>query len=215
VTSSGDGAAALAPTSSSLSTYARQQSHGYYCGPTSGQVVSNYSWSIFKSSTSGTTTANNKYTQITVASWMKTTTAGTTGANLAGTYNADWNLRSGLNKASRLPAGFGYFYTATGTGSQWHSKVITDISDWAMPLVVPVKPHDPGAAYRLTSWPKAVEAWHWIAIRGYNGLWNGTRTPLVYYNDSSAGYSGGTGSYSDPSYDVHYLNARNSGNLVW
>lgn len=42
--SSGSGLAAVAATSASLSTYARQQSNGYYCGPTSGQVVSNYSW---------------------------------------------------------------------------------------------------------------------------------------------------------------------------
>lgn len=207
--------AAVTSSPVTLFTFARQQATSYYCGPASGQVVSNYSWGINNAGTGGTTTANNKYTQATIAGWMGTTTAGTSGANLAGVWSSTPSQRTGLNKAANLPSGFGYFYTATGTGAQWHSKVITDISTWAMPLVVPVKPHDPGATYRLTSWPNAIQAWHWIMVRGYQGSWDGTRNPLVFYNDSSGGYSGSTGAFNDPSLDVHYVNALNTGNLVW
>lgn len=165
----------------------------------------NFTWNIFHAGTSGTGTTNNKYTQAQLASVMGTTTAGTTGANIA----------IGLNQRAVRPPGFTYYYTTTGTGAQWHAKVVEGIGSWRMPLLVPVRPHEPGASYRLTSWPTAISAVHWIMIRGYNGAWDGSRTPLVYYNDSSAGYWGGTGSYSDPSYDVHYVNALNTGKLVW
>lgn len=204
---SGEPAAAspCTPATFTLQTRARQQATYYYCGPASGQVVSNLSWGIINSSTGGTTTTNNKYTQATIAGWMNTTTAGTSGANLA----------SGLNTAAKRPSGFSYSYTAAGTGAQLHSKVVVNTWDWKMPLVLPVKPHDPGALYRLTSWPNAIEAWHWITIRGYSGFWDGTRNPRLYYNDSSAGYQGSTGAFVDPSFDIDYVNNRNTGNVVW
>lgn len=193
------------PSTATLATYARQQANSYFCGPASGQVIVNNSWGYFYSSTSGTTTSTNKFTQATLASRMSTTTNGTSGANYA----------SGLNGSAKLPSGFAYYFTATGTASQLHDKVITDIWGYKMGLALGVKPHDPGATYWLTSWPSAVTAWHWINLRGYRGFFDGTRSATLYYNDSSGGYGGSTGSYSDPTIDIHYVNARNSGNVVW
>ncbi len=193
------------PSSYILSAYARQQPNYYYCGPAVGQVLSNESWGYNYTSTSGTTTTNNKYTQATIASWMSTTTSGTAGANLA----------NGLNIAVNHTSGFTYYHVLTGTAYELQDKVISDTAARGLGLALPVKPHDPGATYWLTSWPNAVTAWHWIAIRGYSGRYNGTRTALLYYSDSSGGYQGSTGNYSDPTLDMHYVNARNNGYIVW
>lgn len=194
------------PTSLALSAYARQQAQSYYCGPASGQVAINLSWGIYNSNTGGTTTSNNKYTQATIASHMSTTTNGTSGANLAG----------GLNDLVLKPVPeWVYLYAASGDGSALHGKVVTDTWQYGMTLDLPVKPHDPGKMYYLTSWPSAITAWHWIGIRGYYKFWDGTRTPLFYYTDSAGGYGGSTGRYSDPSLDVWYTNSYNTGNVVW
>lgn len=136
---------------------------------------------------------------------MSTTTSGTTGAHLA----------TGLNSVVNHGTGFTYYYTSTGTAYELQDKVITDTAAWGLGAALPVKPHDPGATYWLTSWPNAVTAWHWLALRGYNGRYDGTRSALLYYSDSSGGYSGSTGNFSDPTYDMHYVNARNSANIVW
>lgn len=78
----------------------------------------------------------------TIASNMATTMGGTTGANLA----------SGLHALVRTPiTTWTYLYAASGTGSQLHSKVVTDTYDYGMSLELPVKPHDPGQTYFLTS----------------------------------------------------------------
>jgi hypothetical protein len=140
-----------------------------------------------------------------IAGQMSTTTSGTTGAHLA----------TGLNSVVNHGTGFTYYYTSTGTAYELQDKVITDTAAWGLGAALPVKPHDLGATYWLTSWPNAVTAWHWLALRGYNGRYDGTRSALLYYSDSSGGYSGSTGNFSDPTYDMHYVNARNSANIVW
>jgi hypothetical protein len=194
------------PTTVTLNTYARQQPNGYYCGPASGQVAINLSWGIFNSNTSGTTTSNNKYAQATIAAHMSTTTSGTGGANLA----------AGLNDLVRKPVPeWIYAYATSGDGSGLHGKVVTDAWSYGMPLDLPVRPHEPGKLYYLTSWPSAISAVHWISIRGYYKFWDGTRTPLFYYTDSSGGYGGGTNRYSDPALDVWYTNSYNMGTVVW
>lgn len=206
------------PTSRILSVYARQQVNGYYCGPASGQVASNRSWSIFNSVSSGNTTSNNKYTQATIATWMSTTTSGTTGANLAGKTPSQSGGPTGLNKASLLPSGFVYLYQDNGgTVQSLYSKLITDVYEYNMVMVLPVKPHDPGASAWLTSWPSAVTAWHWISVHGYYKFYNSAtpRDAIAYYADSAGGYSGKTGKFTDPIVDLYYVNERNSGNVVW
>lgn len=57
-----------------------------------------------------------------------------------------------------------------------------------MPLIPGVKPHKPDQGnpeYYLPNWPSESTAKHWIVIRGYNGFWDGTDGPKVYYSDST------------------------------
>jgi hypothetical protein len=67
---------------------------------------------------------------------------------------------------------------------------------------------------KLFSWSGfSGTAWHWIAIRGYSGY--GTSTKRLYYNDSSSGWGGATGAYSDTLNLVWQVNQANTGNIVW
>ena len=85
-----------------------------------------------------------------------------------------------------------------------------------MPLAMAVNPHMAKVGiYKLASWPdERPLARHWIAIRGYDGLW-GSDAPIVYYSDSSGGYGGGTGNYWDLSVVLHEANQRNRGRIIW
>lgn len=182
-----------------LGTYTRQQSKSYYCGPAAVQVVANYAWGIFNSSTGGTTTANNKYTQ----QYISTTWTNTD--NDLQTYV--WRVRYGLNGAAagHMPPNFVYKEEQPTGGADWHAKLRTDVTTYAMPMVAGVAPHDPDALYYLTSWAQTkVYTGHYIVLNGWYAYWDGTRNPTVNYNDGSAGYGGGTGAYSDRAFDVYY-----------
>lgn len=169
-----------------LPVWYRHQANGYYCGPTAVQVISNHAW--------GYGTAGNKYTQAYISSQWTQTTA-------EGTYV--WRVRYGLNgsTAGKYPWPYAEEYVSSGT--EWHGYVVADTTDWNMPTVALVAPHDPNVTYYLSSWPYEVTAGHYIVIRGWLYLWDGTRTPMVYYSDGSAGYGGSDGQYSDPAYDVY------------
>jgi len=206
------------PSSFALSTYARRQNNNYYCGPAAAQVIINRSRGFYSSNIDGEATASNYRRQSYIASrllwyngaqgrWENTDTIGSTNAYM---------LRNGLNELAALPSGFAYAVVQTGTGSAWHSKVITDTYQWKMAFGTSVKMTSTSA--RLSSWRPisvGIVVLHWITIRGYSGFWDGTSGPKVYFNDSSANQGGGTGSYSDASLKVYQLNAWNAGILVW
>ena len=175
-----------------LAVSPRQQVKWFYCGPATVQQVINY--------TRGITTDDNlvnAFTQQQISDrWLRTDANGGT---------SPFAERVGMNAGSRLPAGFGYAEVQVVSGADWHSKVITDITGWSMPLTAVVAPHDVGYGFFLSSWAAGnpVNTGHWIVIRGYYGTWDGTRDPLVYYTDSSAGLGGSTGRFYDPSLDVY------------
>jgi hypothetical protein len=175
-----------------IAVYARQQVKWFYCGPATVQQVINYTRGIFTADNSV-----NAFSQQQISDrWLKTDLNGGTSPSAE---------RAGMNSGSRLPTGFGYAEYQVVSGPDWHSKVITDITGWGMPLTAAVAPHDANFTYFLTSWAggSPVNTGHWIVIRGYYGKWDGTRNPLVYYTDSSGGLGGSTGRFYDPSFDVY------------
>lgn len=175
-----------------VAIYPRQQIKSYFCGPATVQQVINFTRGIF-SWDQGT----NWFLQQQISDWwLKADANGGT---------SPYMERVGMNAGSRLPAGFTYYEVQVKSGADWHSKVITDVTGWNMPLTAAVAPRDIGFAYFLSSWANSrpVNTGHWIVMRGYYGKWDGTRTPLVYYTDSSGGAGGATGRFYDPSFDVY------------
>lgn len=175
-----------------VAIYPRQQIKSYFCGPATVQQVINYTRGIFSWDQ-----RVNAFTQQQISDWWLK-------ADLNG-GTSPYTERIGMNAGSRLPGGFTYYEYQVVSGADWHSKIITDVTGWNMPLTAAVAPHDVGFAYWLTSWEsyKPVNTGHWIVMRGYYGKWDGTRNPLVYYTDSSGGYGGSTGRFYDPSFDVY------------
>jgi hypothetical protein len=174
------------PCLKSLLTYARQQTKSFYCGPASVEVISNFAWAVGSSS--------NKWSQQYISTtWTLTDDNGQT---------SPYYERQGLNGAvgSHHPSGFTYSYYQITSGADWQGKMVEDIGVESMPLAASVAPHDPGQTYYLPSWPNAITAGHWVAVNGYYlNNWDGSLAPTVYYDDSSAGYGGNTGSYATPS----------------
>ena len=201
------------PESKTLDTRARQQINGYFCGPASGQVVINWSRRIVISTVTAAgaeDATKNWRKQSVIAGWMGTTTSGTSGAALA----------TGLNRTDAVlrPSGaWAYDYVSTGTKQNFHSMVVADVASFGMPLVLATAPHeaDAGGSF-LASWPKVHDgAHHWITIRGYDGL-PGSAGPRLAYNDSSAGYGGGTGAYWDLVSVLWQVNDWNQGgHIIW
>ena len=193
-----------------LGTKARQQNNYYYCGPATGQVVINWTRGITSGNNDGEDVTTNWRRQSKIAQWMNTTTAGTGGANLA----------TGLNNPNGVvkpTSDWVYTYADNGTMSQLHIKVITDIDGFGMPLVLATAPHVAKAGVNyLSSWPNEYpSAHHWIVIRGYDGL-PGSASPIIRYQDSSAGFGGSTGPFSDSLAVVYQVSKLNQGgHVVW
>jgi len=193
-----------------LGTKARQQNNYYYCGPAAGQVVINWTRGITSGSNAGEDPTTNWRRQSKIATWMSTTTLGTGGANLA----VGLNNPNGVVKPS---ADWIYTYADNGTMTQLHTKVITDIDGFGMPLVLATAPHVAKAGVNyLSSWPNEYPgAHHWIVIRGYDGL-PGTSSPIIRYQDSSAGFGGSTGPFSDSLAVIYQVSKSNQGgHVVW
>ncbi len=204
---------ATPPTTRMLETRARQQTTYYNCGPAAGQVVINYSRGIvvFNRTKAGAEDASiNWRKQSTIAGWMNTTVNGTGGASIA----------AGLNRSDAVlkpVSNWVYIYDNSGTRSNFHNMVITDIATFGMPLVAATAPHQASAgANHLASWPDVYDgAHHWITVRGYTGL-PGTTGPTMSYNDSSGGYGGSTGTFTDLVSVLWQVNDWNQGgHLVW
>ena len=193
-----------------LSVEARDQVKGTYCGPATGQVISNYSWSVAAGA--------NRYTQATIAGWMSTDVNGRTDAPY---------LEAGLEKATasspRRPVGWDWVVAnlsdtdRDGTvGDQLHAMVRSNISNSKMPLAIPVKPYDIDDAFHLSSWARPVSSvGHWIAAYGWVGLWTGTDSSLLYYTDSSRDEGGSTGKFNDPMRHVAQMIMDHTRRLVW
>jgi hypothetical protein len=198
------------PASRILNTKTRQQNNHYFCGPATGQIAINWSRGITSSHPNGENAATNWRKQSQIAVWMKTTTAGTGGANLA----------NGLNHPQAVlkpTPDWVYSYASTGGQQAFHSKVVTDIAGFSMPLILATVPHDAGAGLNyLESWPNVFPgAHHWILLRGYTGLW-GSSNPTISYQDTSAGFGGGTGTYDDFTSVMWQVNEWNQGgHIVW
>jgi hypothetical protein len=201
------------PSSKTLDTRSRQQITNYYCGPASGQVVINLSRGYFfnTSTVAGAEDlALNWRKQSKIGQWMGTTTAGTGGAALAAGLNNP-------NAVLKPTPEWVYSYASTGNLASFHSRVVTDVAKFGLPIVLATAPHQQGAGVNyLQSWPTVFHnAHHWITIKGYSGL-PGTSGATMSYEDSSAGYGGRTGSYSDAVSVLWQVNDWNQGgHLVW
>ena len=193
-----------------LDVRARRQSTNYWCGPASGQVVINYSRGYVFDSLNGDSSATNWKPQATIASWMKTTqSTGTLGGNLAAALNRP-------DAVVKPVPEWTYLYAKNTDGEDMHGKVVADVSQFGMPLVIAVKPHKADAEYFLPSWPKeATGAKHWVVIYGYDGLWDGTTDPILYYTESAGNGSKNPGLYTVSSLTMWKVNQYNASTIVW
>lgn len=193
-----------------LPARARHQSTTYWCGPASGQVVINYSRGYVYDSLNGDSTSTNWKTQATIAGWMKTTqSTGTLGGNLAAALNRSDAVLKPVPEWT-------YLYARNTDGEDMHAKVVADVHLFAMPLVIAVKPHKADADYWLPSWPReAIGAKHWVVIYGYDGLWDGTDGPTLYYTESSGNGSKNPGLYVVSSMTMWKVNQYNASTIVW
>ena len=192
-----------------LEARARHQSESFWCGPASGQVVINYSRGYVNSALNGDSTTTNWKSQATIATWMKTTeSSGTLGGNLTAALNRPDAVLKPIPEWS-------YLYATNSDGADMHAKILTDVWKYAMPLVIAVKPHGVDADYYLPSWPRELSAKHWITIYGYDGFWDGTDAPQVYYTESAGNGSKGPGPYKVGSLTLWKVNQYNAKTIVW
>jgi hypothetical protein len=200
--------AAGPPSLKILSTNFRQQKTSYWCGPASAQVAINLSRGYFFAKKGGEDPNTNYRLQSEIADWANTTaSSGTSGANLENALNKP--------KAVLKPtANWIYIFAGTGDLDAFHTKVVTDVAAYGMPLISLVRPNEPGKQYHLSSWQgPAIHAGHWIVLRGYSGL--DARDATIYYNDSSDGYQGGTGAYGDSALTMWKVSHYHSDMIIW
>ena len=203
------------PASATLATYARHQRRWFYCGPATVQVISNESWQIYSSDTSGQNTATNKYTQTFIsATWTKTD------INLQTNLG---DLIAGMNGATRRPSNWAYVQLHNPSWSTFHNAIISDVWAYGMALAAHVNPRKSNSQQYLASWANVSpgDYGHYIPLRGYAGF--SSSSALVFYNDSSGGRDevtgvgilGATGAFSDASTTVYQTMMNRYGNLVW
>jgi hypothetical protein len=195
------------PVHKVLDVRPRQQYKWYWCGPAAGQVVVNWSRGYFFDALGGETLLTNFKKQSTLASWMGTNDdSGTWGSALAAALNR-------VDAVLKPFATWLYAYKDSGSLLELHTKIVTDVGQYGMPLVIGVAPHLPGVKYFLTSWKNTTNAHHYIVLTGYNGLI--PSTALITYVDSSKGFNGGTGRYEDPFVTIWNVNDDNQGKVIW
>jgi hypothetical protein len=193
-----------------LNVRARHQSEIFWCGPASAQVVINYSRGYVYDSLNGDSHATNWKTQATLAAWMNTTEAqGTRGSRLAATLNRPDAVLKPIPEWS-------YVYGTNQDANDLHSKVVADVAQFAMPLVIAVKPHKTDGAYWLPSWPReAGNAKHWIVIYGFDRLFDGSASALEYYTESAGNGSKNPGQYVTDAITMWKVNQYNASTIVW
>ncbi len=180
-----------------LDLRARRQINDVNCGPAAGQVTINYTrgyrYTDITSAGAESTSINWKK-QSTIADWMGTDPdTGTSG----------WQVRNGLMHENNngvingiVPPATNWAYTyqtlgnGASNGAEFHSWIEEDVGQWHMPVIPDLKPHKASADYYLPSWSVEVpSAVHWVAIGGYDGYWDGTSGPTVWYAELS-GFDG-------------------------
>ena len=203
------------PVTFALGSWARQQITSYYCGPAAAQVIINRTRNVVSSSTDGRSTTTNYRSQSAIASFMGTGTSGSTA----------WMVRSGLNQFANLDASGGHVpftvLDGVGSGSDFHWAMVT--ATWLLLRSAAVPVQMTLSSQHLASWTSA--SWwnshqgyivrHWISVRGYSGLWDGTYGPILYFTDSAGGYGGATGNFASASRLVFNVNQANSGRIVY
>lgn len=193
-----------------LGVEARDQVFGHYCGPAVGQVIANYSWAM----ASGV----NKYTQGKIAGWMGTDTTGQTDA-----FGLEDGLEAATASSPRRPGGWDWVVADLrdrdgdrSTGDELHTYVRSNISASRMPMAIPVKPHDVGSQFNLSSWPRPVASvGHWIGIYGWYNTWDGTDRARIYFTDSSRDEGGATGKFWNPTRHIASLINEHTRRFVW
>jgi hypothetical protein len=193
-----------------LAVSARDQIRGHYCGPATGQVISNYTWAIPLNA--------NKYSQTKIAGWMQTDANGGTSA-----HTMEDGLERATARAPRRPAGWDWVVTYLKdrdgdgwVGDQLHDYVRSNISGSRMALAIPVLPHERNGRFHLSSWPNPVNSpGHWIAAYGWKGFYDGTDFAKIYYADSSKDEGGSTGRFWDPLRHVAAMIMDHTERFVW
>ena len=193
-----------------LPVSARDQIRGHYCGPATGQVISNYTWAV--------PLDVNKYSQGKIAVWMQTDANGGTSA-----HTMEDGLESATARAPRRPAGWDWVVTYLKdrdgdgwVGDQFHDYVRSNVSGSRMALAIPVLPHERNGRFHLSSWPNPVNSpGHWIAAYGWKGLYDGTDFAKIFYADSSKDEGGSTGRFWDPLRHVAAMIMDHTERFVW
>jgi len=109
-----------------------------------------------------------------------------------------------------------YVYARNTDGQDLDSKVVADVSHFSMPVIIAVMPHKSDAAYWLPSWPRdAGNAKHWIVIYGFDGIWDGTAGPQVYYTESAGNGAKNPGNYVTDAITMWKVNQYNASTIVW
>jgi hypothetical protein len=195
------------PASAAVDARARQQAKWFWCGPAAAQVVINWSRGYFFNNLNGENAATNWRKQSTLASWMGTNDqTGTWGGNLAAALNR--------NDAVLKPVStWVYSYRDAGTLADFHTKVVTDVWAYQMPLVAGVAPHLPRTASWLPSWPRETNAHHYIVISAYEGLH--PDDGFVDYLDSARNYNGDTGKFQVLAETMWQVIEANQGKVIW
>ena len=195
------------PSSATVDARPRQQVKWFWCGPAAGQVVINWSRGYFSDNLNGENAITNWRKQSTLAAWMGTNDQfGTWGGNLAATLNR--------NDAVLKPVStWVYSYRDAGTLVDFHSKVVTDVWAYRMPLVAGVAPHPHRSAVWLPSWQNETNAHHYIVISAYDGL--DPETGFVDYLDSARGYNGATGRFEVLASTMWLVTEANQGKVIW
>jgi hypothetical protein len=202
------------PSQYALESYARQQINAYYCGPAAAQVIINRTRGYFFADKDGEKTATNYRKQSTIGAFMGTDSNGSTA----------WMVKSGLNQYADLAASgssVAFSVVSFGAGSDFHWAMVIATWDLVRGAAVPIQmTYDSQhlASWSSSTWWTNHKSWtirHWISIYGYDGLWDGTYGPQLYYTDSSAGLGGQTGTFRNASRLVFNLNQANSGRVVY
>lgn len=194
-----------------LAVEARDQIFGHYCGPAVGQVIANYSWAM--------ASGRNVFTQQQLAGWMGTDANGGTSSQALAN-----GLETATRGAPRRPAAWQWVVTGLNdndrdghVGDELHGFARANISGSRMPLAFSLKPHDPNARYRLTSWARPVNSpGHWIAAYGWVGNYsNFNELARIYYTDSSRDEGGATGKFWDPTLHIAEMIRAHTRVFVW